>query len=86
MPISTCWPCPRGRNARAWVAAWCCGWKSPPRVAGITDVYLEVRAQNLPARQFYESLGYVEFEEIRGFYAGQETAVRMAHDLRVNSA
>ena len=56
------------------------------RVAGITDVYLEVRSQNLPARRFYESLGYVEFEEIRGFYAGQETAVRMAHDLRIKRA
>jgi len=51
--------------------------------AGITDVYLEVRTQNMAARNFYRALGYVEFEEIRGYYNRVETAVRMVHDLRV---
>ena len=53
------------------------------RVAGITDVYLEVRTQNMAARNFYRALGYIEFEEIRGYYNRVETAVRMVHDLRV---
>ncbi len=54
--------------------------------AGIFDIYLEVRAQNMAARHFYRALGYVEFEEIRGYYNRSETAIRMVHDLRVNSA
>ena len=53
-------------------------------VAGISDIYLEVRAQNMAARNFYRALGYVEFEEIRGYYNRTETAIRMVHDLRVN--
>ncbi len=55
------------------------------RVAGIGEIYLEVRTQNMAARQFYRTLGYVEFEEIRGYYNRVETAVRMVHDLRVSA-
>ena len=49
--------------------------------AGISVVYLEVRAGNEAARTFYESLGYCRVKRVRGYYGGRETAVCMARDL-----
>ena len=50
-------------------------------VAGIGQVYLEVRAGNAAARGFYERLGYVAVQALPGYYQARETAVRMARDL-----
>lgn len=50
-------------------------------VAGISVVYLEVRARNLPAQRFYQGLGYHRVGEIAGYYQGRESAVRMGRDL-----
>ena len=53
-------------------------------VAGTFDVGLELRANNLEARRFYEALGYRAGLLMRGYYQGLEDALRMACDLRVN--
>ena len=50
-------------------------------VAGIGQVYLEVRAGNAAARAFYERLGYVAVQALPGYYKAREAAVRMARDL-----
>ena len=44
-------------------------------------VYLETRLRNKEAREFYDSLGYKVIQRIPGYYSGNETAIRMAHDL-----
>ncbi len=54
------------------------------RVAGTWDLRLELRAGNLGARRFYESLGYLPGSLIRGYYQGIEDALRMRCDLRVD--
>jgi ribosomal-protein-alanine N-acetyltransferase len=50
-------------------------------VAGISTVFLEVRAGNLGAQQFYESMGYRKLTYVRGYYQGVEAAIRMGRDL-----
>lgn len=50
-------------------------------VAGISLVYLEVRADNREARDFYQRLGFKNFKQIPGYYSGRETAICMARDL-----
>ncbi|MDH3714954.1 MAG: GNAT family N-acetyltransferase [Gammaproteobacteria bacterium] len=77
----------QSQNQRRGVGRSLIRWlEESARVAGISDIYLEVRAQNMAARNFYKTLGYVEFEEIRGYYNRSETAIRMVHDIRVNKA
>lgn len=55
-------------------------------VAGVSVVYLEVRAASLGARKFYERLGYIRVQRLRGYYAGRESALRMARDLWCGTA
>lgn len=58
-------------------------------VAGVSIVYLEVRAGNLGAQRFYEILGYRRVRYLPGYYSGRETAICMAIDLwesRVSAA
>jgi ribosomal-protein-alanine N-acetyltransferase len=50
-------------------------------VAGISVVYLELRAANPGARAFYEKLGYRRVDTLPGYYSGRESALRMARDL-----
>jgi len=50
-------------------------------VAGVSIIYLEVRADNSAAQRFYESLGYRRVRQLQGYYRGTETAVCMAIDL-----
>jgi len=49
--------------------------------AGISVVYLEVRAANAGAQAFYRSLGYCRVQRLPGYYLGREAAVLMARDL-----
>ncbi len=49
--------------------------------AGVSIVYLEVRAKNKAALSFYERLGYRRIQRVPGYYQGRETAIRMARDL-----
>lgn len=62
------------RRMIEWLEASC-------RTAGIQVVYLELRAANRGARQFYQSLGYREIARVPRYYGGRETAIRMARDL-----
>jgi ribosomal protein S18 acetylase RimI-like enzyme len=52
-------------------------------VAGTFDLGLELRATNVGARRFYDSLGYKAGALIPGYYQGLEDAQRMSCDLRV---
>jgi ribosomal protein S18 acetylase RimI-like enzyme len=51
-------------------------------VAGIADIGLEVRAQNVQARRFYAALGYGETRQLPNYYGGVEAAVAMRRRLR----
>lgn len=51
------------------------------RVAGTFVVNLELRASNAEARQFYNSLGYVDCSYVPRYYDNIEDAVRMSRDL-----
>ncbi len=50
-------------------------------VAGVSIVYLEVRAGNQGAQSFYKRLGYRKIARIPGYYCGRESAIRMGRDL-----
>ena len=63
-----------GRGLIAWL-------EESALVAGISVVYLEVRADNDAARSFYEKLGYRPIKRMPGYYDGREAAIRMARDL-----
>jgi [ribosomal protein S18]-alanine N-acetyltransferase len=59
------------------------GWvEKPARLAGISCIHLEARSSNTAARAFYAKLGYEEVALARGYYAGRESAVRLAKSLR----
>jgi ribosomal-protein-alanine N-acetyltransferase len=60
--------------------------ESSSRVAGIFLVRLELRTGNSAAQSFYERLGYASTGVSERYYAGQEDALRMQHDLSVRSA
>jgi ribosomal protein S18 acetylase RimI-like enzyme len=52
------------------------------RVAGLTSVHVELRADNSPAYALYRALGFVETLRVPGYYRGRETAIRMILMLR----
>jgi len=64
-----------GRGLVEWL-------ETSARTAGIGIVYVEARAGNQAARDFYRSLGYREMFLMPGYYRGREAAVRLGHDLR----
>lgn len=49
--------------------------------AGISVVYLEVRAGNRNAQAFYRRLGFRRVQHVPGYYSGVEAAIRMGRDL-----
>ena len=49
--------------------------------AGVSVVYLEVRAGNAGAQAFYRGLGYRPVTLLQGYYQGRESALLMARDL-----
>jgi [ribosomal protein S18]-alanine N-acetyltransferase len=51
--------------------------------AGITEIRLELRANNASARFFYETLGYTFTDALPGYYSGIETALRMHKTIGV---
>jgi [ribosomal protein S18]-alanine N-acetyltransferase len=53
-------------------------------VAGTWVLSLELRANNISARRFYESLLYRPSGVSRGYYQGVEDALRMTRDLRLD--
>jgi ribosomal-protein-alanine N-acetyltransferase len=64
-----------GRTMFDWLRA-------SARIAGIAVIKLELRADNLVAREFYRTLGFVEAGWAVGYYQGRETALYMALKLR----
>jgi ribosomal-protein-alanine N-acetyltransferase len=66
-----------GRRLMSWL-------HESARVAGTFDLTLELRANNVGARCFYEALGYTAGAVVPGYYQGLEGAQRMSCDLRVN--
>ncbi|HKZ72952.1 MAG TPA: GNAT family N-acetyltransferase [Steroidobacteraceae bacterium] len=65
-----------GRSLVAWL-------EETAVTAGTFVIGLEVRADNLAARSFYESLGYAEIARVHGYYQGLEDALRMQRDVRL---
>jgi [ribosomal protein S18]-alanine N-acetyltransferase len=63
-----------GRRLVEWL-------EKPALVAGISAVFLEVRASNHAAQAFYERLGYHELGRLAGYYQGRESAIRMGREL-----
>lgn len=55
--------------------------EKPALVAGISAVFLEVRARNRGAQAFYERLEYRKLARITGYYEGRESAIRMGREL-----
>ncbi|WP_455210121.1 GNAT family N-acetyltransferase [Kaarinaea lacus] len=49
--------------------------------AGIDVVYLQCRAVNVAAQQFYQKMGYRKLRNLPKYYSAQESAVLMGHDL-----
>ncbi len=47
------------------------------RVAGCEHIELQVRADNIAARRFYNRMGYTEEALINGYYDGEEAAYQM---------
>ena len=64
--------------ARRGIGSTLMGWLEKMAItAGVVRIHLEVRANNVPAQQFYEALGFVRRASVRGYYQGREDAVRM---------
>lgn len=64
------------QHRRAGVATGLLRWlESSCRTAGIRRIRLEVRVGNLPARRFYERLGYRILGQIPDYYDSSETAL-----------
>jgi len=63
-----------GRSMLTWL-------EESALTAGISVVYLEVRAANRGAQLFYQRLGYQCVARLPRYYGGREMAIRMAHDL-----
>lgn len=63
-----------GRRLIEWL-------EKPALVAGISAVFLEVRASSHAAQAFYERLGYRKLTLVPRYYQGLESAVRMGREL-----
>ena len=63
-----------GRRLLEWL-------ESSALTAGLSVVFLEVRAGNNGAQAFYRPQGYRVVSSLPGYYCGRETALRMARDL-----
>jgi ribosomal protein S18 acetylase RimI-like enzyme len=50
--------------------------------AGITLVELELRTNNFGARCFYHALGFRDKRYVPDYYRGQESALKMAREIR----
>ncbi|HEY6599780.1 MAG TPA: GNAT family N-acetyltransferase [Pseudomonadales bacterium] len=72
---------PRARRRN--IASKLLDWLEKTAVtAGVSRIELEVRAGNIAARSFYRERGYHERDYLAGYYSGQESAFRMARNLR----
>ena len=69
----------RRRNIGAQLLRWL---HKRARVAGCEHIELQVRADNLTARRFYQKFGYQEEALIPGYYDGTKAAYQMKLRLR----
>lgn len=70
------------RLRRQGVASRILAWlEKSARTAGLTEVLLEVRADNRGAQRFYATFGFRRRRYLPGFYQGREAAYRMAKAL-----
>lgn len=70
------------RYRRLGIARWLVEWlEQSALVAGVSVIYLEVRAGNSGALSFYEKLGFQPVKRLPGYYSGRESAVCMGIDL-----
>jgi ribosomal-protein-alanine N-acetyltransferase len=53
------------------------GLHKSARVAGCEHIELQVRADNVAARRFYNRLGYAEEALLKGYYDGRKAAYQM---------
>lgn len=51
-------------------------------LAGVYNVYVQVRKANESAVKFYQKLDYLVIDEKKGYYQGKETAVIMCKNIR----
>ena len=65
-----------GRALMAWI-------EQSALTAGITEMQLELRANNHGARYFYQSLGFEFAGTVPGYYRGEEAALRMRKAIGV---
>jgi [ribosomal protein S18]-alanine N-acetyltransferase len=72
-------PRARRRNIASKLLDWL---EETAITAGVSRIELEVRAGNVAARSFYRERGYHERDYLAGYYSGQESAFRMARNLR----
>ncbi len=72
-------PRARRRNIASKLLDWL---EKTAITAGVSRIELEVRAGNIAARSFYRERGYHERDYLAGYYSGQESAFRMARNLR----
>jgi ribosomal-protein-alanine N-acetyltransferase len=54
-------------------------------VAGVEMIFLEARATNTAAREFYRAHGYRELAIMQRYYSNREDAVRIGKDLAATS-
>ncbi|HTD90712.1 MAG TPA: N-acetyltransferase [Burkholderiales bacterium] len=68
-----------GRALVAWL-------EKSALTAGITEMQLELRANNPGAKFFYQALGFEFVRAIPGYYSGEETAFRMRKAINARTA
>ncbi len=68
-----------GRTLVSWLEA-------SALTAGIGDMHLELRSNNVAARYFYQSLGFAMTRSVPGYYRGEEAALRMRKTIGVPAA
>ncbi len=70
------------RLRRQGLARQILNWlETSAHTAGISEIRLEVRADNSGARKFYAALGFRRGDYLPGFYQGREAAFRMTKRL-----
>lgn len=53
--------------------------------AGIFEIVVQLREQNVAAKAFYEKLEFEVIDRVPGYYSGEEVGIVMAKQLAVNT-
>ena len=68
-----------GRALMAWL-------EQSALTAGISEIHLELRANNRGAQFFYQSLGFTFVRAVPGYYRSEEAAIKMQRRIGLESA